>query len=293
MWVRDRWWLLATLTLVMLACAVPIPTTEPLTVIDPVDQVETLGLQGSPRAVVRLRMLSGDFGLQPADDLELLEAHFHYNVAEWEPQITQTTQEFNTRIVVNQGIGSQLVLGANDYANSWDIRVARGVPVDLGVDLGTGAAEMELGGLALSDLGVTTASADLSLNFAAANPEPLGLLRVTAGTGDIVIGGLGNANFDRLSFTGGAGSVDLDFSGGWERAAIADIKAGAGEVTVRVPATLGVRVSFTGTSVTEVTTTGFAEQDAGVYVNPAYGLSPLTLTINLTSGIGSINLISQ
>ena len=141
---------------------------------------------------------------------------------------------------------------------------------------------------------MTSGSTDLFVAFGLPNPQPLGALRLTTGTGTVVATGLGNANFDTLSVLGGTGKVDLDFSGSFHRSALADIKAGAGSVTVRVPAGLGVRVTVTGIlPVGTVEMVGFSEAGEDVYVNAAYGDAPLTLTVKLATGIGAISLISQ
>ncbi|NBD36145.1 MAG: hypothetical protein GVY30_09120 [Chloroflexi bacterium] len=290
----QRGAVILALAMLILACAVPIPTTEPLTVIDPVNQVETVGLDGAERAEVRLRMLSDTLNVHAAEDVGLLRANFHYNVAEWEPTIKQETEEQRTRVRINQGLGSQIQLGGSDeYINTWDVGLRRNVPIDLGVDMGAGDVQMALGGLSLTRLALTTGGADLSLSFDAHNPETMSTLRITAGTGKCIASDLGNANFDRLNITGGAGSMDLDFGGTWQRSALADIKAGAGRITLRVPAGLGVRVTFASTPINTTDITGFTEQDDNVYVNAAYGQSPLTLTINLKTGVGALTLISQ
>ena len=290
----QRGALMLGLALLALACAVPIPTTEPLTVIEPVDEVETVDMDGAERAEVRLRMLSDTLNVHAAEDVELLRANFHYNVAEWAPTIKQDTEEQRTRVTINQGLGSQIQLGSSDeYVNIWDIGLRRNVPIDLGIDIGTGDVQMALGGLSLTRLAITNGGADLSLSFDAHNPEPMSMLRITAGTGKCIASDLGNANFDRLNIAGGAGSMDMDFGGTWQRSALADIKAGAGRITLRVPAQLGVRVTFASTPINTTDITGFTEQDDNVYVNAAYGQSPLTLTINLTTGVGALTLISQ
>jgi len=289
---------LLILGLLALACTIPvppIPTPRPITTVNPpVEETQTLGLEGANRAEVRLGMAAGDLSVRPADGVELLSAAFRYNVLEWKPVVKQQTQEQRTQVSINQGMGTQLVLGdLGDYVNSWTVGLAQGVPLDLGIELGTGKTQLELGGLSLSALSVTAGSNDLSCSFASPNPEPLATFRLNQGTGDVVVSGLGNANLDRFTFIGGAGTVDLDFAGAWTRAAIADLKAGAGKITVRVPATLGVRVVFAGTSVSSVEAIGFIKQEETVYVNPAYGVAPLTLTLNATTGVGTITLISQ
>ncbi len=286
-------WGVGILLLITLACAIPIPTTEPLTVIDPVEVIETVGLNGAERAVVRLRLLTEALAVRPGD-AELLRARFYYNVEEWEPDVTQHKTGDTTRVTIEQGLGSRISLGDTEgYINVWDVGLARGVPIDLGIDMGKGTANLDLGGLSLTALGLTTGGTDTSLTFSEVNPEPLSTLRVTAGAGQFAATGLGNANFDRLTVFGGTGSLDLNFDGVWKRGAIADVKAGAGKVAIRVPATLGIRVVFSGTPISSVETLGFTERTDNVYVNTAYGVAPVTLTINLTSGVGAVSLISQ
>ncbi len=289
----KRWVLPIVMGMLALACNVPIPTSQPLTIIEPVDRSESVGLEGAQRAEVSLRMLNGTLTLEPGD-VELVQADFHYNVQEWEPRVEATTDGDTRKVSLSQGMGSELSLGEDEkYINEWKITLARGVPMKLNVTLGVGKASLELGGLSLSSCALTTGKSDTTIGFAAPNPEPLSSLRLTTGLGDVVISGLGNANFDRFVLIGGTGSVDLDFSGAWSRSAIAEVTAGTGGITIRVPASLGVRVTFTGTPVTSVNTVGFDEAEDNVYTNDAYGSAALTLTIKLAAGLGKVMLISQ
>ncbi len=289
----KRWILPIAMGLLALACNVPIPTSQPLTIIEPVDRSESVGLEGATRADLSLRMLNGTLTLSPGE-VELLQANFHYNVQEWEPKIETETDGETRKVAISQGIGSELTLGEDEkYINEWSITLARGLPMKLNVTLGSGEATLELGGLSLSHCSITTGKSDTTISFNEVNPEPLSTLRLTTGMGDVVISGLGNANFDRFVLIGGTGSVDLDFNGAWSRSAMADVTAGTGGITLRVPASLGVRVTFTGTPVTSVNTVGFTETEDNVYTNEAYGSAALTLTIKLAAGLGKVMLISQ
>jgi len=281
--------------LVLSGCMIPVPTVAPLTLIDPVDEVQQVPLGDAQRATVRLRLLSRELVVRAGDGAALLSGRFRYNVAEWAPKIKQDTDGETLKVSIDQGLGSQIPLGKHDeYVNVWDIRLAPTIPLDLDVDMGGGTANLDLTGLALDKLSVTSGSTDLFVAFGLPNPQPLGSLTLTAGTGTVVATGLGNANFDTLSVLGGTGKVDLEFSGSFHRSALADIKAGAGSVTVRVPASLGVRVTVTGIlPVGTVEMVGFSEAGEDVYVNAAYGDAPLTLTVKLATGIGAISLISQ
>jgi len=293
---RSARWvtLVVVLSGLLAGCMIPLPTVEPLTVIDPVDEVRTVESGGATRATVRLRLLLRSLTVRAADDVSLFRGRFRYNVAEWAPNVEEEIEGDRVRVTVGQGLGSQIPLGEHsELQNVWDVELGRGVPLDLTVDIGAGEAQLDLSGVSLSDLTVTSGNSDLALTFASQNPQPLGTLKLTAGAGELVALGLGNANFDRVTIFGGAGTVDLDFSGTYQRSGVVDVKAGAGKVTVRVPGTIGARVTLAGTAMTGVDTVGFDEQGDDTYVNGAYGVAPLTLSIKVTTGVGSVSLVSQ
>ncbi len=285
---------LATLLIGLPGCMIPIPTVEPITTIEPVEETHVLETDGAGRARVRLRLLSDRLvirgGEQPPT---LLQGWFRYNVAAWQPNIDQQTEQAQTRVTLSQGMGSQIPLGQTDtYQNEWEVTLAQGIPINLGVDMGSGTADLDLGGLSLTDLSVTAGNTDLTLTFDAPNPEPLGLLRLTAGTGKFEASDLGNANFDRMSVTGGAGAVDLDFSGSIQRSAIVDVKAGAGKIVIRVPSGIGARATVSGSPLRSLDLENFTEMGDKTYVNSTYGEAPLTLTVRITAGLGRIELIA-
>ncbi|MDF1516251.1 MAG: toast rack family protein, partial [Anaerolineae bacterium] len=268
--------------LAMAGCSIPIPTIHPLTKIDTVEEVQTVSLGSASRAEVKLRLLSESLVVQPAIEPDFFTGTFRYNVQEWSPKIDQTIESGTLKLTVGQGLGSQIPFGQGDeYDNAWAVKLNPGVPMDLSVDMASGTADLDLTGLSITRLVLTTGKADVGVVFNAVNPEPLGMLRVTAGTGKTTMTGLGNANFDQVNIIGGAGSVNLDFSGALTRSAVVDIKAGAGEFDIRVPDAVGVRVTYIGTPISTMSTTGFSELAENIYVNAAYGNAALTLTIKI------------
>jgi hypothetical protein len=290
----KKMWLLISLLVMLAGCTIPIPTIQPLSKVDPVEESQTVTLDGASRATVRLRLLSEALNVRSGSDVDFFQGTFYYNVQEWSPKIETETTDGTLKLTVGQGIGSQIPIGLDkEYDNRWDIVLVKGVPVDLGVDMGTGTADLDLSGLALTKLTLTTGKTDVSVAFNEPNPEPLSMMRLTAGAGKTILTGLGNANIDQLNIIGGTGTVDLDFSGTLKRSAVVDVKSGAGEFNIRVPDAVGVRITFIGTPISSVTTTGFTEEVENVYYNDAYGEAALTLTIKITAGVGQVSLISQ
>jgi N-terminal domain of toast_rack, DUF2154/Cell wall-active antibiotics response 4TMS YvqF len=106
-------------------------------------------------------------------------------------------------------------------------------------------------------------------------------------------GGVSDLDLDSLTLTGlnldvGAGATTVDLTGDWERDLSAVVRGGAGELTVLLPSQAGVRVRA-GTGLGRVNVDGLRKQGEA-YVNDAYGNSDVSLEVNVSGGVGQINL---
>jgi hypothetical protein len=112
-------------------------------------------------------------------------------------------------------------------------------------------------------------------------------LRVEMGAGasELWLAGL---SLTGLDITLGAGGSTIDLSGDWVHDLDVTIHAGAGDITVRLPGDVGARVKVDA-GVGTVEAPGLTK-DGNVYTNAAYGVSEMTLQINIDAGIGQINL---
>ena len=106
-----------------------------------------------------------------------------------------------------------------------------------------------------------------------------------AGTSDLQLAGL---SLTRLDVTLGAGKSTVDLSGGWARDLDVTIDTGAAGITVRLPRDIGARVKVESGPHT-IEATGLT-QDGDAYTNAAYGVSDVTLQVNMKAGIGRVNL---
>jgi hypothetical protein len=106
-----------------------------------------------------------------------------------------------------------------------------------------------------------------------------------AGSSDLQLAGLPLTGLD-VSL--GAGESTIDLSGDWARDLDVTIDAGAADITVRLPSEVGARVAVEA-GPTTIEATGLTK-DGNIYTNAAYGVSEVTLQVNLEAGIGRINL---
>jgi hypothetical protein len=108
---------------------------------------------------------------------------------------------------------------------------------------------------------------------------------VGAGTTDLILSGL---SLTSLDVSLGASKSTIDLSGDWARDLNAIIEAGATDINILLPRDVGVRIEVeSGPHTIEATD---LTKDGNVYTNAAYGVSGVTLQIELEVGIGLINL---
>ena len=194
---------------------------------------------------------------------ELLEATFTYNVAELNP--TAILSDGNLVVQhdnIKEGIGTLFDL--DDYRNEWELHFSEDVPMEMRIDLGAGRADLTLGSLALTRLDIN------------------------AGVGVVNLDLSGSQTLKQLDFDVGAGEVTLDLTGDWQDDLDAKIDGGVGELNLRLPRDIGVRIEVD-TGIGEINTTSLTK-DGDTYTNDAYGDSDSTLHFDIDGGIGRINL---
>jgi hypothetical protein len=106
-----------------------------------------------------------------------------------------------------------------------------------------------------------------------------------AGSSNLNLAGL---SLTRLDVILGAGEYTIDLSGDWIRDLNVSIDTGAANIRLRLPKDVGVRVRVEAGPHTIETTD--LTQDGDVYTNAAYGVSDVTIQVDMETGIGQINL---
>jgi hypothetical protein len=123
---------------------------------------------------------------------------------------------------------------------------------------------------------------DLHLN----NEVPMDLrVEIGAGASELRLRGL---SLTGLYITLGAGGSMIDLSGDWAHDLSVVIEAGAGDITVRLPRDVGARVKVDA-GVGTIEALGLTKE-GNIYTNAAYGVSEVTLQIDMQAGVGQINL---
>jgi hypothetical protein len=118
------------------------------------------------------------------------------------------------------------------------------------------------------------------------NEVPMDLrVDMGGGTSHLQLAGL---SLTSLDITLGAGQSTIDLSGDWARDLNVTIDSGAANVSLRLPKDVGARVKVeSGPHTIEATD---MTKDGDVYTTAAYGMSAVTMQVDMGAGIGQISL---
>ncbi|MCB0156112.1 MAG: hypothetical protein KDF65_15055 [Anaerolineae bacterium] len=213
-----------------------------------------------------IAMSAGELAISGGAE-ELMDATFTYNVDEWTPEISYAAADKQGNLSIHQPAMNFDGIPTDEIRNSWQIKLNDEVPLDLNLELGAGAGELDLHELTLERLAVKAGAGETKINLA-------------------------GSSVPRLNIDAGVGSMTVDLTGEWQNDLKAVIRSGIGELIVKLPREAGVRVSVSQGMVTELTTRGLTAKGQS-FVNEAYGQSPVTLDIELEGGIGQITLIQE
>lgn len=162
------------------------------------------------------------------------------------------------------------------------------VPTELRLDFGAGEAEVELGGMAVRRLDVSTGASETRLRFSHPNRVDADAVAITAGAASVRATGLGNARAAAYRFDGGVGDVTLGFDGAWTRDATLDVEMGLGSLALRFPRGLGVRIrkdSF----LTSFSPSGMVRRGDAWYSRD-WDTAQHRLTVDIQAALGSIDV---
>ncbi len=175
-----------------------------------------------------------------------------------------------------------------DQLGSVELGLHPAVPTDLSIKVGAAEVDLDLGGLSLHSFEFLTGASETDISFDTPNRVRMERLSLKAGAAQFEAHDLGNARFDRLEFDGAIGDVLLDLSGAWDHSATAAIKMGIGELKLRVPRDIGVRIERSSVLIS-LDAPEFERTDR-VYLSPNWDSAAVKLDIRLEAAFGTVSV---
>jgi hypothetical protein len=237
-------------------------------------------------ADLRIGFAAGQLNVEPAEQQALVAGTATYNAEQLSPvistddgNVTMTTGEIDNFNDLN------FDFSLNQRTNRWDLTLAP-EPMVLQLDAGAFHGSIELGGLAIEDLKVSSGAADLSLSFSQPNLANMGTFELNTGASSVDLAGLANAGFEQMQFQGGAGDFTLDFSGDLRAATDVRVEAALSSVKLVIPEGINAEIQVDGALANVGTPSGFSSSGR-TYTQDGSGPQ---LTIHVQLGAGDLQI---
>jgi hypothetical protein len=204
---------------------------------------KSVALDGAKKLATELRVGVGELTVSSVDSSSnAMVGDFTYAPASWAPEVDYAVSGDTGRLVVRQPSHVETPI-FSDVHNTWNVRLPKGVPTDLTLQLGVGSSRVDLTGLDLTALSVLTGVGDTTIDLSGSRTTDLSA-RIEAGVGKLTVrlpksvgvrvngreDGVGRFSADGFTSQGNAW-VNAAYSGTGPKIEI-DLIRGVGDVTI-------------------------------------------------------------
>jgi hypothetical protein len=244
---------------------------------------------GETRLRTRLEYAAGNLRLIPGQPSELYRMDLAYDPERYLPISDFDNQNGSVLLGLRAAGGGGVRVVSRGQLNQI-ATVALSPAVDLALDLSLGAvdADVDLGGLRVTDLNLKTGASRTVVRFSEPNAARCDAAVISAGAAEISVLGLGNSRCDEVEFEGGMGRVLLDFAGAWSSSSRVQVKMAMGELTLRLPRKIGLRITMD-RFLSSFEPAGLVRRGNG-FESPNYSGSARHLDLDLTTAMGGVEV---
>ena len=244
---------------------------------------------GESRLTTRLEFSAGALRLLPGPAGELYRMRLRYDPERFTPVSRFEPVSGVVRLGVEGTGGSGIrVSSRGQLEQAATITLSPEVTLALDLSLGAAEGDIELGGLRLSALRLETGASRSAVRFSGPNAVRCSSAAFEAGAAEIAVVGLGNSRCEEITFTGGIGKAVLDLGGTWTGDSRLAVKMTVGELTLRLPTDIGIRI------VMERFLTSFPAKgwtrEGDTYRSPGYARATRHVDITLASTMGGVRV---
>jgi len=242
-------------------------------------------LEGEDEVRVDVEYGAGRFVVRPVGDNLLYRMNLRYDEDRYEP----VAEYSNGRLEIGVDSRGRSRLRGDREAGELSLELARGVPMDLELQFGAVKADLDLGGLALTDLDLHTGASESVIDISEPNSEVIETASFEVGAADFTLHNLGNLNAERIEVDAGVGALTLWLDGEWQRNTRLAIDMGLGALELRVPEGLGIQLrkdSF----LTALDSEGLVKR-GDTYESLDWNDADRQVTIDLDAAFGSVKVV--
>lgn len=203
------------------------------------------------------------------------------------PDLAPFFAEDGARLKIGQPmISNDLAPKKKSVINDWQIQLGQG-PYDLSLLTESLAGEVDLSGIALSNIIIRERASTYSLMLSSPNPVELEKFSYFSKASNATLSGLGYLNTNKAVFESISGRYVLNFSGELQQDLDVDIRYALGSLTLEIPETTNARILLDG-NYRSLNAKGSWNTNGTTVTNDVDG--PL-LTIHVEMDVGDLSLV--
>lgn len=229
---------------------------------------------------------AGSLKLRAADGGVLYRMSLRYDEEIFEPVSDFSGHRLRLGV---ESIGRGFHIGRSKQSGELDLEFARGIPMDMDLEYGAVRADIDFGGLALTDLDLSTGASQSIIDISEPNSVGMSTARFEIGAAEFEARHLGNLNAERIEIDAGVGQITLWLNGRWQRDARISIDMGLGALELRVPEGLGLRLRKDGFLVS-LDSEGLIKR-GDWYYSLDYEDADRKVTVDLDAAFGSVKVV--
>jgi len=246
-------------------------------------------LHGETRLDARVEYAAGGLRLAAGRPNELYRMDLSYDENRYVPLSDFDAARSDVALGLRPaGEGGLRVVSREQLRQTASVTFSPRVDLSLDVTLGAVDADIELGGLRLAALALKTGATRAIVRFSQPNGTRCRSATLGAGAAELSVLQLGNSRCDRIDFEGGVGKVTLDFGGGWTSSSRVTVKMAVGELTLRLPRQVGVKILLD--QFLSTFEPAGLERRGTSYVSAGYDRAERKLDIDVTTAVGGVEV---
>jgi hypothetical protein len=246
-------------------------------------------LHGETRLAAKLEYAAGILKVAPARSGRLYRMDVTYDQARFLPVSDYDGSTGSVQLGLRPaGEGGVRVVSRHQLRQLAEVAFSPRVDLALDLTLGAAQADVDLGGLRVNNLAVKCGASRTVVRFSQPNAVSCQRAVITAGAAEVSALQLGNSRCEEIEFEGRMGKVLLDFSGTWSTSSRAQVNMAVGELTLRLPRDVGVRITMD-KFLASFDPSGLARR-GNEFVTPGYERAQRRLDIDLSTTMGGVNV---
>ena len=223
---------------------------------------------------------------------DVFKGNFQYDKSILKPNVQYEILEKTGILILSQSIKKNLDLPF-PYKNRWNLKLPSGIPLQLYINTATYSGDIDLTNLQIVNFHLNSGAGQTKIIFDQPNLVDLKNINIKTGASTIKMLGLANANFDKMNFTGGAGSYTFDFSGKLTKKSKVNISAGVAKIILKIPSAIGTKIIIERFPAVKLDIRGFIKINDQTYISPEYGKSDAELDIEIKGGLVDVEVVSR